>query len=88
LDELDYPHARRDSESTKMNIDEIRKYCLRFPGATENMQWGDDLCFKIRGKIFVIVSLTSVPQKLCFKCTPESFAELTEREDIHPAEFV
>jgi predicted DNA-binding protein (MmcQ/YjbR family) len=65
-----------------MNIDEIRKYCLQFPETTENMQWGDDLCFKIRGKIFAIVSLTSIPQKLCFKCTPESFAELIEREDI------
>ncbi len=71
-----------------MNIDEIRKYCLQFPEATENMQWGDDLCFKIRGKIFAIVSLTSVPQRLCFKCTPESFAELIEREDIHPAPYV
>jgi len=71
-----------------MNIDGIREYCLQFPEATENMQWGDDLCFKIRGKIFAIVSLTSVPQKLCFKCTPESFAELIEREDIHPAPYV
>ena len=71
-----------------MNIDDIRKYCLQFPEATENMQWGDDLCFKIRGKIFAIVSLTSIPQKLCFKCTPEFFAELIEREDIHPAPYV
>jgi predicted DNA-binding protein (MmcQ/YjbR family) len=71
-----------------MNIDAIRKYCLAFPDATENLQWGDDLCFKVRGKIFATVALTAVPQKLCFKCTPESFAELVEREDIHPAPYV
>lgn len=71
-----------------MNVDEIRKYCLEFPEATENLQWGDDLCFKIRGKIFAIVSLTAVPQKLCFKCTPERFAELIERDGIHPAPYV
>jgi predicted DNA-binding protein (MmcQ/YjbR family) len=71
-----------------MHVDEIRKYCLAFPDATENLQWGDDLCFKVRGKIFAIVSLTAVPQKLCFKCTPEAFAELIEREDIHPAPYV
>jgi predicted DNA-binding protein (MmcQ/YjbR family) len=71
-----------------MNIDDIRKQCLAFPDATENLQWGDDLCFKIRGKIFVTVALTAVPQKLCFKCSPEDFAELTEREDIHPAPYV
>jgi predicted DNA-binding protein (MmcQ/YjbR family) len=71
-----------------MNVDEIRKYCLAFPEATENLQWGDDLCFKIRGKIFATLALTAVPQRLCFKCTPERFAELTEREDIHPAPYV
>ena len=71
-----------------MNVDEIRKYCLAFPDATENLQWGDDLCFKIRGKIFATVALTAVPQKLCFKCTPEKFAELIEHEDIHPAPYV
>ena len=71
-----------------MNVDEIRKYCLAFPEATENLQWGDDLCFKIRGKIFATVALTAVPQKVCFKCTPENFAELIERDDIHPAPYV
>ncbi|HEY1678223.1 MAG TPA: MmcQ/YjbR family DNA-binding protein [Candidatus Sulfotelmatobacter sp.] len=50
-----------------MNVDEIRKFCLAFPGAGENLQWGDDLCFKVRGKIFAIVSLDSA--RLCFKCT-------------------
>jgi len=71
-----------------MNVDEIRDYCIAFPGATENLQWGDDLCFKIGGKIFVTIALTTVPQKVCFKCTPETFAELIEREDIHPAPYV
>jgi len=69
-----------------MNVDSIRAYCLSFPGATENLQWGDDLCFKIGGKIFAIVSLDD--PRLCFKCSPETFAELIEREDIHPAPYV
>ncbi len=73
---------------TAMNVDEIRKYCLAFAGAAENLQWADDLCFKIRGKIFVTLALTAVPQKLCFKCTPETFAELVERENIRPAPYV
>lgn len=71
-----------------MNVDDIREYCIAFPQATENLQWGDDLCFKIRGKIFVTIALTAVPQKVCFKCQPETFAELIEREDIHPAPYV
>ena len=68
-----------------MNVDEIRDYCLSFAEATENLQWGEDLCFKFAGKIFATVALTAVPQKLCFKCTPEKFAELTERPNICPA---
>jgi predicted DNA-binding protein (MmcQ/YjbR family) len=69
-----------------MSVDSIRAYCLAFPQATENLQWGDDLCFKIGGKIFAIVSLDD--PRLCFKCAPEIFAELIEREDIHPAPYV
>jgi len=46
------------------------------------------ICFKVGGKIFVVLGLDSVPQKLCFKCSPESFAELCEREDIRPAPYV
>jgi predicted DNA-binding protein (MmcQ/YjbR family) len=69
-----------------MNVDAIRKFCLTFPHATETLQWGDDLCFKIGGKIFAIVGLDN--PRLCFKCTPEAFAELIEREDIHPAPYV
>ena len=71
-----------------MNVDEIREFCLAFPDATENLQWGEDLCFKIGGKIFVTLALTAVPQKVCFKCTPDVFAELIEREDIRPAPHV
>jgi predicted DNA-binding protein (MmcQ/YjbR family) len=69
-----------------MNVDAIREYCLAFPGAKENLQWGDDLCFKIEGKIFVMLGLDN--PRLCFKCTPDTFAELIEREDIRPAPYV
>ena len=71
-----------------MNIDALRKYCLSFPQATENIQWGDDLCFKVNKKLFTVVSLSAVPQGLCFKCSPETFAELCEREGIAPAPYV
>lgn len=69
-----------------MKVDEIREHCLSFPNATENLQWGDDLCFKIQGKIFAIVGLDN--PRLCFKCHPEVFGELIEREDLRPAPYV
>jgi len=71
-----------------MNAESIREYCLSFPQAKENLQWGDELCFKVNQKIFVMLGLDSVPQRICFKCRPEKFAELCEYEDIRPAPYV
>jgi predicted DNA-binding protein (MmcQ/YjbR family) len=71
-----------------MDVESLRKFCLSFPAATENLQWEGDLCFKVGGKIFAIVGVEAVPPSLCFKCTPESFAELCEREGIRPAPYV
>lgn len=69
-----------------MNTDTIREFSLSFPQATEKLQWGDELCFKIKGKIFVMLGLDN--PRLCIKCSPESFAELIEREDVRPAPYV
>jgi predicted DNA-binding protein (MmcQ/YjbR family) len=71
-----------------MDSESFRRYCLSFRQATENLQWGDDLCFKLRGKIFATLALSAVPQKMCFKCTPETFSELVEQEGIVPAPYV
>lgn len=69
-----------------MNVDEIRKYCLEFPNSTEKLQWDDALCFKINGKMFSVLGLDRV--RFTFKCTPENFAELIERENIHPSPYL
>ncbi|HLB86284.1 MAG TPA: MmcQ/YjbR family DNA-binding protein [Terriglobales bacterium] len=66
----------------------IRRFCLSFPHTKENLQWGEELCFKVGGKIFAMLGLGSVPQRICFKCTPEKFAELVEQEGIIPAPYV
>jgi predicted DNA-binding protein (MmcQ/YjbR family) len=62
--------------------------CLSLPNTIENLQWEDELCFKVRGKIFAMVSLSSVPQRLIFKCDPEEFAELMENEGVVPAPYL
>ena len=71
-----------------MQLEALRRFCLSFPHAEENLQWGDELCFKVGGMIFAIVGLDSVPQHLCFKCAPEVFEELLEREGIRPAPYL
>ncbi len=71
-----------------MDVAAIRQFCLSFPHATENLQWEDELCFKVGRKIFAVLGLDSLPQRLCFKCTAERFAELCEHEDIRPAPYL
>jgi predicted DNA-binding protein (MmcQ/YjbR family) len=71
-----------------MNIDWVREYCMQMPHATESLQWGDDLVFKIGGKMFAALVLKPAPVCLSFKCTPEEFAELTERAGIIAAPYL
>ena len=71
-----------------MNIEAIQKYCLSFPSATEGIKWDNDLVFMICGKMFAAVALAPEEKgRLSFKCTPEEFAELIEREGILPAPY-
>jgi len=70
------------------SVESIRKLCLSFPHATEQVQWGYDLVFKIGGKMFAITPLEPAPVFLTFKATDESFAELTERPGIIPAPYL
>ena len=71
-----------------MDIESVREYCLAFPYATEDVKWGNDLLFRIGGKMFAVVVLDAAsPVKMSFKCTPEIFAELTEQEGIIPAPY-
>jgi len=71
-----------------MNVDRLRELCLSFPGATEQIQWGYDLLFKVGGKMFAVTPLEPAPVCLSFKASPENFAELTERPDIIPAPYL
>jgi len=71
-----------------MNVDWLRELCLSFPGATEQIQWGSDLLFKVGGKMFAATPLEPAPVCLSFKASPEKFAELTERPHIIPAPYL
>jgi predicted DNA-binding protein (MmcQ/YjbR family) len=71
-----------------MNIDWVRKLCLSLPGATEQTVWEGDLTFKVAGKMFAHTVLEVAPVWLSFKCSPENFAELTERTGIIPAPYL
>jgi predicted DNA-binding protein (MmcQ/YjbR family) len=72
-----------------MDIEQVHAYCLSFPHVTEVVLWGNDLVFKIGGKMFAVIGLDPASDHcMSFKCTPEKFAELIEEDGIVPAPYV
>lgn len=70
-----------------MTIESVRKICRALPDVTEDVKWGNDLCFCVSGKMFAAMDLNP-PYSLAFKCTPEEFAELIERPGLIPAPYM
>jgi|SRR4030095_2100505 len=72
-----------------MDLEIIQRYCLSFPGATEQVQWEESLLFKVGGKIFVIYNFGLVTNnRISLKCTEEKFQEMIELENIIPAPYL
>ncbi len=71
-----------------MDRDGVRSICLGLAGATENVQWGSDLVFKVAGKMFAVMNLEPGPVALSFKCSPEDFQDLGERPGCLPAPYL
>jgi len=70
-------------------IDWVRAFCLTLPHTTEDIQWGNDLLFRIAEKIYCVACLEpTAATKIAFKCTPEQFVELVEVEGIIPAPYM
>jgi predicted DNA-binding protein (MmcQ/YjbR family) len=74
-----------------MTLESLRTTCMSFPDATEQIQWGKDLVFKVGGKMFCVACTEPVePPKVAmsFKCDDETFAALIEREGAVPAPYM
>lgn len=62
-----------------MDLEAIRKYCLKKPGVTESLPFDEDSpVYKVMNKIFLIMSLTE-PLSINVKCDPELAVELREK---------
>ncbi len=65
-----------------MNIENIREYCLKKKGVTEEFPFDEEtLVFKVAGKIFLLASLETIPLQINLKCEPEKAIELREEYD-------
>jgi|GEM_PF-50999 len=67
-----------------MNVEQIRAFCLSLPKVTEDLKWGNNLCFLIGGKIFCLTDLDS-DFSAALKVEEEDFDMLTARDEIMQA---
>ena len=70
-----------------MDIEILRSICSKFPGVTEDVKWGNDLCFCVGGKMFCVANLEP-PHTFSFKVTETEFVELSESDGFQPAPYL
>lgn len=70
-----------------MDIEFLRVICNKFPAVTEDIKWGNDLCFCVGTKMFCVTSLEP-PFKVAFKVRDEEFEELSNSEGFIPAPYM
>lgn len=71
-----------------MDIVELREYCLSLPGALEDIKWGTNLVFSIKGKMFCITDPEEYPHWASVKTNPESFQELVKQTNYVPSPYL
>ncbi|MBX7224499.1 MAG: MmcQ/YjbR family DNA-binding protein [Chitinophagales bacterium] len=70
-----------------MNPETLRIFCLSLPDTTEDIKWGNDLCFCIKGKMFCVIPLDS-QNGITLKVDTEEFDTLTSIPGISIAPYV
>jgi predicted DNA-binding protein (MmcQ/YjbR family) len=70
-----------------VTLEQIRAFCTALPHVEEKVQWGDDLVFKVGGKMFCVAYL-GVPTHLSFRPDDEHRFELLEIEGVIPAPYM
>ena len=64
-----------------MNVEDIREFCLSLPLVTEDLKWGNNLCFLVGEKIFCLTDLDS-DFAASLKVEENDFEEVTARDGI------
>lgn len=69
-------------------LQELRDYCLKLKGTTEDIKWEDHLCFCVGEKMYLVTAPDAVPVSASFKTSDDDFEVLTSREGIIPAPYM
>ena len=72
-----------------MRLEALRQYCLSLPGTDEIEQWEVHILFRVGTRMFCISTFEPTNYgKIGFKCSPQDFAELIERENVIPSPYM
>jgi len=71
-----------------MDFVALQAFCRGLPGTTEDIKWENHLTFLVGEKMYAILALDQQPPHLCFKTTPEQFAQLTQQDGVIPAPYL
>lgn len=69
-----------------MTPTQLRELTGAWPGVSEDIKWGNDLCLMVAHKMFCVTDIDG--GALCIKVSPERFLELTDLPGIIPAPYL
>ncbi|MDR2496163.1 MAG: MmcQ/YjbR family DNA-binding protein [Tannerellaceae bacterium] len=63
-----------------MNIEEVRRFCLRLPNVSECFPFDEvSLVFKVENKMFLLLPLDADEPQLAVKCDPDMAIDLRQK---------
>lgn len=71
-----------------MTLEGIQQICRKLGEVTEDIKWGDHVCFNVGGKMFLVTAPDQSPVTASFKSSDEKFEELSEKEGCKPAPYL
>ena len=73
-----------------MKLENLVEYCRSLPYIVEDIKWGNDLVFSIKGgKMFCVFGFESdVYTGMSFKVDDHRFLEMTDRPQFTPAPYM
>src|SRR5260370_41193832 len=74
-------------KESQMTVENIRSIALKLPHATEDIKWGNDLCFCIAEKMFCVTSMEG-NTRISLKVEADEFEELCQRQGFIPAPYM
>ena len=72
----------------KTDPSSLESVCMALPGVTEDIKWGNDLCFSVGNKMFFVMSLNAYPVTASCKVPSDRFGEYLEMDGIKPAPYL